>query len=81
MVIDMSMGGIGVVHEMALPEPGDVCRLEVPSEVGPIRLDCAIVRTVKRSAVDAAHALFHSGLQVIGADRQSEARLRSITEK
>lgn len=79
MIIDLSKGGIGIVHESALPPPGGICRLEVPSEVGPIQLDCAIVRTVKRSAVDAAHELFHSGLQVIAADRQSQARLETIT--
>ncbi|HYI09028.1 MAG TPA: PilZ domain-containing protein [Thermoanaerobaculia bacterium] len=80
MIIDLSMGGIGVVHEAALPAPGGVCRLEVPSEIGPIRLDCAIVRTVKRNAADAARALFHTGLQVLATDRQSEERLRSIAE-
>lgn len=81
MIVDMSQGGIGVVHVAPLPEPGEVCRVEVSSEVGPIRLDCAIVRTVKASAVNAARELFQSGLQVIATDRQSEARLRTITEK
>ncbi len=80
MVIDLSMGGIGVVHESALPPPGGICRLEVPSEVGPISLDCAIVRTVKRNATDAARVVFHTGLQVLAADRQSQARLQTIAE-
>lgn len=81
MIIDLSPGGAGVLHEAALPPPGGICRLEVPSDVGPIQLDCAIVRTVKQSAVDAARQLFHSGLQVLAADRQSQARLRTIAEK
>lgn len=80
-VLDASPIGVGIVHESPLPPPGAICRVEMPSEYGPIRLDCAIVRTVKQSADAAAHALFHSGLQVLAADRQSEARLRSLTEK
>ena len=77
-VLDASPIGLGIEHEGELPPPGSICRLEMPSELGPIRLDCAIVRTVKRSADAAARALFRSGLEVVSADRQSEARLRSV---
>lgn len=80
-VLDASPIGVGIVHDAPLPPPGAVCRVEMPSELGPIRLDCAIVRTVKQSANAAARELFHSGLEVLSADRQSEARLRSLTEK
>ena len=75
-VVDVSPIGIGVAHESPLPE---ICRVEVLSDIGPIRLDCAIVRTVKRSAADAARELFHSGLEVIASDPQSRARLHSVT--
>ena len=80
-VLDVSPGGVGIAHEAVLPPPGGVCRVELPSDLGPIRLDCAIVRTVKRSADDAARELFYSGLQVLATDRQSEARLQSIISK
>ena len=79
-VLDASPIGVGITHETPLPPPGGVCRVELPSELGPIRLDCAIVRTVKRNADDAARAVFHSGLEVLAADRQSAARLQSITD-
>jgi hypothetical protein len=75
-VVDVSPIGIGVAHEAPLPA---ICRVEVLSDIGPIKLDCAIVRTVKRSAADAAQELFHSGLEVLSADPQSRARLRSVT--
>jgi PilZ domain len=80
-VVDASAAGIGVAHEIPLPAPGRICRVEVLSDIGPIKLDCAIVRTVKRTANDAAKAVFHSGLEVIAAaDPQSQARLRSVTQ-
>lgn len=80
-VVDASPIGVGIVHDAPLPSPGSVCRLEMPSSLGPIRLDCAIVRTVKESADAAGRAIFRSGLEVLSAaDRQSEARLQSIVE-
>lgn len=50
------------------------------SEIGPIRLDCAIVHTVCDNATATGRALFHTGLQVISSDRQSAARLESIAD-
>jgi hypothetical protein len=79
-VLDLSPIGLGVAHETPLPPPGGVIRVELPSDLGLIKLDCTIVRTVKKNAGDAARAVFHSGLEVLAADRQSEARLRTITE-
>lgn len=80
-VLDVSPIGVGITHENPLPPPGGVCRVELLSDLGPIRLDCAIVRTVKRNAADAARAVFYSGLEVLAADRQSAARLESIAEE
>ncbi|HEX2060021.1 MAG TPA: PilZ domain-containing protein [Thermoanaerobaculia bacterium] len=74
-VLDASPRGLGIAHEAQLPPPGQICRVELMSEVGPIRLDCAIVRTV------AEQAMFHSGLEVISTDHQSAARLESIATK
>ena len=71
-VLDASVGGMRVAHQAALPNPGEFCRIEMTSTLGPIRLDCEVVRTVPDQK------LFHSGLEIIAADRQSAERLRSI---
>lgn len=74
-VLDASESGLGVAHLAQLPPPGSVCRVEVMSEVGPIRLDCEVVRTV------AEDAMLHSGLHVLSTDHQSAARLESLSKK
>ncbi len=79
-VLDASLGGLRVAHIGSLPPPGDFCRVELPSELGPIRLDCAIVRTVADRAMTTARTLFQSGLEVVAADRQSAERLRELTD-
>lgn len=79
-VLDASRGGLRVAHQAHLPPPGAVCRIDVPSEVGPIRLDCAIVHTVIQHATTAAKTLFYSGLQIVAADRQSSERIRELVD-
>lgn len=78
-VLDGSAGGVGVLHENTLPEPGDICRIEITSEFGPITLDCEVVRTVPHTSgrTRVPRPLFESGLRVIAADHQSVQRLRS----
>ncbi|MGZ8868232.1 MAG: PilZ domain-containing protein, partial [Thermoanaerobaculia bacterium] len=71
-VLDASVGGIRIAHQIALPPPGDFCRVEVPTDLGPIKLDCEVVRTVPERTV------FHTGLQILATDHQSAERLRSI---
>lgn len=71
-VLDASVGGMRVAHRATLPHPGEFCRIEVPSQLGPICLDCEVVRTIPDKT------LFQSGLEIIAADRQSAERLRSI---
>ena len=72
-VEDASIGGIRVIHKAPLPDPGEVCRVDLPSDVGPIHLDCEVVRTVYE------RALYHSGMQIVAAaDRQSAERLRTF---
>jgi len=79
-VLDVSATGLGVTHAQQIPPPGGICRVELNTDLGPIRLDCAIVHTVARSASQAAEAIFHSGLHVISSDRQSAARLQRIAD-
>ena len=71
-VLDASVGGIRIAHQVTLPGPGEFCRVEVPTDLGPIKLDCEVVRTVPE------RTLYHTGLQIVSADHQSAERLRSI---
>ncbi len=71
-LVEGSPGGIRVVHQSPLPMPGAYCRVEITSDLGPVKLDCEIIRTVMHNA------LFHSGLSIISADRQSSERLKAI---
>lgn len=71
-VLDASVGGIRIAHQVALPAPGEFCRIEVPTDLGPLTLDCEVVRTVPERSV------YHTGLQILAADHQSAERLRSI---
>lgn len=77
-VLDASRGGLRVAHQAQLPAPGAVCRIDVPSDVGPIRLDCAIVHTVIQHANSAAKNLFNSGLQIVATDKQSADRMSAL---
>jgi hypothetical protein len=71
-VLDASVGGLRIAHQVPLPEPGEFCRVEVPTDLGPIKLDCEVVRTVPERTV------YHTGLQILATDHQSAERLRSI---
>jgi hypothetical protein len=71
-VLDASVGGMRVAHQSSIPQPGEFCRIEVASILGPIRLDCEVVRTVPD------RALYQSGLEIIAADHQSAERLRTL---
>ncbi len=80
-VVDASRGGLRVAHQSELPPPGGICRIDVTSEMGPIRLDCTIVHTAIRQANAAAKSLFNSGLEILAADRQSTERMRALLGK
>ena len=68
---DTSLRGVGVSLESGtMPAPGSVCRVELSSDWGPIRIDCEVVRTVDRQ----------SGLEIVVMDRQSAERLKTMIE-
>jgi hypothetical protein len=71
-LVDGSPGGIRIVHQSPLPMPGSYCRVEINSDLGPLKLDCEMIRTVMHNA------LFHSGLAIVAADRQSTERLKIL---
>ena len=82
-VLDASISGMRVAHHSELPEPGQLCRVELQSDVGPIVLDCEVVRTMPQASPLAsfATALYQSGLQIIAADRQSGQRFHTVFEQ
>jgi hypothetical protein len=78
---DSSVRGIGVAHEEGtLPAPGSICRLELKSDWGPIRLDCEVVRTVERVVTQTRRPVYQSGLEIIVMDPQSAERLKTMIE-
>ena len=77
-VTDGSLDGMGVAHQGTLPAPGEICRVELASDWGPIRVDCQVVRTVER--IMRQQQVFHSGLQIVVMDHQSAQRLQTMFE-
>ena len=83
-VLDASLGGMRVAHQGTLPPPGDYCRVELPTDMGTIKIDCQIVRTVAQPPpmTQTTKPIFHSGLAVVAAaDRQSAERLKTVFSK
>ena len=83
-VLDASMGGMRVAHQGTLPPPGAYCRIELPSEMGTIKVDCEVVRTVAQPPplTQTTKPIFHSGVAVVApADRQSAERLKTVFDK
>jgi PilZ domain-containing protein len=77
-VLDVSRGGLRVMHQAQLPPPGAICRVDVPTDGDPINLDCAIVHTVIEHATAAAKQLFSSGLQIVAGDETLVDRYEKI---
>lgn len=80
-VLDVSSGGLRVAHRSQLPPPGSVCRVELPSENGPMSLDCAIVHTAMQHATTAAQNLFQSGLRIVSTDDEARDRVQKIIRR
>jgi hypothetical protein len=82
-VLDASVGGMRVAHQGTLPPPGEYCRIELPTNVGTIKVDCEVVRTVPQPPpmTQTTKPIFHSGLAVVAtADHQSAERLKTFFE-
>ena len=71
-ILDASTGGLRVVHRSQLPKSGAVCRLDVPSESGPITLDCAVVHTTIQHATAAAEQLYSTGLKFVSPNDEAK---------
>jgi hypothetical protein len=80
-VLDASIAGMRVAHQGTLPPPGAYCRIELPSDVGTIKVDCEVVRTVAQPPplTQTTKPIFHSGVAVVAqADRQSAERFKTV---
>ena len=71
-VVDASISGIGLMQQTAAPNVGSICRVTFHSDFGPITLDCEVARSgVKDGTIQ-------TGLRIVAADEQSDARLRML---
>ncbi|HUJ15138.1 MAG TPA: PilZ domain-containing protein [Thermoanaerobaculia bacterium] len=71
-VVDASIAGLGVLQHAEAPKVGSTCRLMFHSEFGPITLDCEVARSSVKDGT------FQTGLRIVAADAQSDARLRTL---
>jgi PilZ domain len=71
-LVDASIAGIGVLQHAAGPDVGSVCRVMFQSDFGPITLDCEVARSAVKDGTS------QTGLRIVAADQQSEARLRML---
>lgn len=71
-LVDASVAGVRIVHQNVLP--GGTCRVMFQSDFGPVTVDCEVVHTVKLGNPP----VYHTGLRVLAADRQSQERLREM---
>ncbi len=70
-----------IAHQGTLPPPGAYCRIELPTQVGTIKIDCEVVRTIAQPPplTQTQRPIFHSGLEFIAAaDHQSAERLKTM---
>jgi hypothetical protein len=79
-ILDLSLNGARIAHQGTLPPPGRECVLAFEWEGHTIELRCEVTRsTLERLAKTAAEkSVYHAGLRVMEADRQSRATLREM---
>lgn len=83
-VMDGSVDGIGIAHEGALPPPGSICRIDLASDWGLIRVDCEVIRTVanrvEQTQTHTRKPVYRSGVRIVVMDHQSAQRLETMIE-
>ena len=79
-ILDISLNGARIAHQGTLPPPGRECALAFEWEGHPIELRCEVTRNVlDRLAKSAAEkSVYHAGLSIVDADRQSREELRKM---
>jgi hypothetical protein len=78
-VLELSIVGFRIMHEGRLPA-GDERRLLVDWQGSPIDIGCSVVRTSlwRLSKAMGESSLYHSGLRILDASRESFDRLREL---
>src|SRR5437588_13041950 len=71
-VVDASIAGIGLMQHATAPAVGSTCRLMFHSDFGAITLDCEVARSAVKDGT------IQTGLRIVAADEQSDARLRML---
>lgn len=71
-VVDASIAGIGIMQHAAAPAVGSSCRLMFHSDFGAITLECEVARSAAKDGT------IQTGLRIVAADEQSDARLRML---
>lgn len=71
-VVDASITGLGLMQHTAAPKVGANCRLTFHSDFGQITLDCEVARSASKEGT------IQTGLRIVAADEQSDARLRML---
>jgi hypothetical protein len=79
-VVDISLGGLRIAHQEALPKIGASCTVRFEGNTGTIVLPCNLVRTIvhRPAAHVSERAVYHSGLQVVADDRWTMQPLREL---
>ena len=71
-VVDASIAGIGLMQHAAAPAIGSSCRVMFHSDFGPITLECEVARSAAKDGTS------QTGLRIVAADQESDARLRML---
>jgi hypothetical protein len=79
-IIDISLNGVRIAHQGILPPPGHECALSFDWEGHPIELRCEVTRNVldRLAKSSAEKSVYHAGLSIIDADKQSRDALRQM---
>ncbi|MEA2572596.1 MAG: hypothetical protein QOI24_4597 [Acidobacteriota bacterium] len=79
-VVDLSVMGVRVAHQDALPGPGGKCSVKFEGVSGPISLDCLVVHTMvhRPARTQGERPVYHSGLQIVTARHESDRALREL---
>ena len=79
-IVDLSVKGVRVAHQDALPAPGGECTVRFEGVSGPIGLDCAVVHTLvhRPARTPTERPVYHSGLEILAARHDSDRALREL---
>ena len=79
-VVDLSLNGLLVAHQDALPGIGETCAMALQWQGRRVTLRCEVRRTFVAKAAKTLleRTLYHTGLMVVARDETADATLREI---